>query len=77
MMSGMDRTEAWDAILARLPAGWRVSQPSFDPGRHLWEAVAVGPKVGGRHGPAPATVIGEGTDELGSLQDLAARLERP
>jgi hypothetical protein len=57
----------------RAPAGWRCTAPSHDPGRGLWEAVAIGPKVGGRCGAPPATGIGEGPDELAALRDLAER----
>jgi hypothetical protein len=69
-----NREQAWDAIHERMPARWRVTSPSYDPGRGRWEAVAIGPKVGGRRGPAPGTVIGEGPDELAALRDLAERL---
>jgi hypothetical protein len=69
-----DREQAWDAILGRLPPDWRVTAPGYDPGRGRWEAVAIGPKVGDRRGPAPGTVIGEGPDELAALRDLAERL---
>jgi hypothetical protein len=69
-----DREQAWDAILGRLSAGWRVMPPSHDPARGRWEAVAIGPKVGGRRGPAPLTIIGTGPDELAVLEDLAERL---
>ena len=68
-----DREAAWAAILARLPACWRCTGPSYDPGRGRWEAVAIGPKLGGRRGAPPATVIGEGPDELAALRDLAER----
>ena len=40
--------------------GWRCTAPTYDPGRGRWEAVAIRPKLGGRHGAPPATVIGEG-----------------
>ena len=69
-----EREATWDAILDRLPRGWRVSQPSYDPGARRWEAVAVGPTRGGRRSPPPAYVIGTGPDELAALRDLAARL---
>ena len=68
-----DREQAWDAILKRLPAGWRTTKPSYDPGRHVWEAAAIGPKLGGRRGGPPATIIGQGPDELAALRDLADR----
>jgi hypothetical protein len=73
-MPRMDHAQAWDTILDRLPPGWRVTAPSYDPGRARWEAVAICPKVGGRRGPAPLTVIGEGPDELSALADPAGRL---
>jgi hypothetical protein len=74
-MSGMsDRHDAWDAILERLPARWRTGQPSYDPAAHQWTVAAIGPKLGGRHGPPPETIIGTGPDELEALRDLAERL---
>ena len=74
-MSVVDEREGIGSlILDRLPAGWRCTAPSFDPGRGLWEAVAIGPKLGGRHGAPPSTVTGEGPDELAALRDLAERL---
>ncbi len=70
-----ERQHLWSEILDRLPSGWRTTAPSFDPGRARWEAVAIGPTLGGRRGPAPECVIGEGPTELDALRDLAERLE--
>ncbi len=36
--------------------------------------MAIGPKLGGRRGLAPAMVIGEEPDEISALRDLAERL---
>jgi hypothetical protein len=36
--------------------------------------VAIGPKLGGRRGGPPASIIGVGLDELAALRDLAERL---
>ncbi len=47
---------------------------TYDPATRLWFVTALGPKLGGRRGPAPATVTGQGPDELAALCDLAARL---
>jgi len=73
-MSGMDREQAWAAILDRLLPGWRVSQPSYDPAARRWEVVAMGPTRGSRRAAPPAYIIGEGPDELAALEDLAERL---
>jgi hypothetical protein len=69
-----DREARWNAILDRLPPGWRVSPPSYDPGARRWEAVAIGPSRGSRRSPPPAYIIGTGPDELAALRDLARRL---
>lgn len=68
-----DRERAWDLVHARLPAGWHVGPPSYDPRRHRWEIVARSPKPPGRRA-VPAYVIGEGEDELAALDNLAERL---
>ena len=73
-MSGMDREQAWDAIHALLPVGWRVGPPTYDPAARRWEVVAIGPTRGSRRAAPPAYVIGEGADELAALEDLAERL---
>jgi hypothetical protein len=65
-----DREQACE----RLPAGWRTAPPTFDPATRLWSVTALGPKLGGRRGAPPATVTGEGPDELAALHDLADRL---
>ena len=72
MMSGMAH-RAWDAIHERLPARWRTAPPTFDPANRLWSVTALGPNLGGRRGRPPATVTGEGPDELAALRDLAGR----
>lgn len=69
-----ERQHLWSEILDRLPSGWRTTAPSFDPGRARWEAVAIGPTLGGRRGTAPATAIGEGPTEIEALRDLAELL---
>lgn len=72
-----EREAAWAAVMDRLPPGWRVGPPTFDPGRHRWEIVARSPKPPGRR-TNPEYVIGEGDDELAALEDLAAKLgDRP
>lgn len=75
-LTSMDREQAWDAILTRLPEGWRAGRPSYNPGRRLWDVAAIGPKRGGRHGAPPEIIVGEGPDELAALVDLAERLGR-
>ena len=70
-----ERQRLWAEILDRLPSGWRIASPPFDAGRDRWEAVAIGPKLGGRRGPAPVCIIGQGPTELDALRDLAERLE--
>lgn len=69
-----DREQAWDAIHERLPAGWRTAPPTNDAATRMWFVTALGPKLGGRHGPAPASVTGTVTDELEALRDLAEQL---
>jgi hypothetical protein len=69
-----DREAAWSAILDQLPPRWRVSQPSYAPATRSWSVVAIGTKLGGRHGPPPEIVIGTGDDELAALVDLARQL---
>jgi hypothetical protein len=71
----VDREQAWDAILTALPEGWRAGRPSYDPGHGRWDVWAIGPKRGGRHGPPPESIRGEGPDELAALIDLAERLD--
>jgi hypothetical protein len=41
---------------------------------HRWEVAAIGPKLGGRRGGPPATIIGVGADEVEALRDLGKRL---
>ena len=69
-----DREAACTAVMDALPDGWRTGPPTYDPGRHRWEVVAIGPKPPGRQS-RPTYVIGEGPDEIAALEDLAARLE--
>ena len=71
-----DREQAWDTVHERLPAGWRTAPPTFDPATRLWSVTALGPKLGCRRGKPPATVTGEGPDELEALRDLAEWLAR-
>jgi hypothetical protein len=69
-----ERQRLWSEILDRLPPGWRTTAPSFDPGRNRWQAVAIGPKLGGRRGPAPEVIAGVGLSEIDALRELAERL---
>ena len=46
---------------------------TFDPGRHRWSVTARSPKYSGRLRP-PATITGEGEDEVAALTYLALRL---
>jgi hypothetical protein len=69
-----NREQEWDVIHERLTACWRTAPPTFAPATRLWSATALGPKLGGRRGGPPATVTGEGPDELAALMDLAERL---
>ena len=70
----MDREAAWDALRDALPKGWRTGPPSYNPATQLVEIVAMGPKVGGQHGPPPESVSGFGVDEAAAVRDLEARL---
>jgi hypothetical protein len=67
------RHSAWDAIHDLLPDRWQVGPTSFDPGTQRWSVTARSPKYAGRLRP-PATVRGEGVDELAALTDLANQL---
>lgn len=67
------RERAWSDVHALLPDGWRVGPTSHDPGRRRWIVSAWSPKYANRLKP-PATVPGEGEDELAALTDLVVRL---
>jgi hypothetical protein len=54
--------------------GWRTGPPSYNPATQLLEIVALGPKVGGRHGPPPESVTGTGQDEAAAVRDLEAHI---
>jgi hypothetical protein len=45
-----------------------------DPATARWQVTAVGPKQGGRRGPPPEVVVGEGIEEEAALVDLALKL---
>lgn len=64
------RERAWDDIHSWLPDGWRVTAPTWDPGRQRWEVVARSPKPIGRLS-RPDYLIGTGEDELHALTELA------
>ncbi|MEO8230189.1 MAG: hypothetical protein ABI628_10565 [Chloroflexota bacterium] len=68
------RERAWDDIHSWMPDGWRVTAPSWDPGRQRWEVVARSPKPIGRLS-RPDYLIGEGEDELHALTELALKLD--
>ena len=72
-MPESDHDDAWQAVHDRLADRWRVGPPTYDPGRRRWEVVAMSPKPKGRGRP-PTYIIGEGSDELAALWDLANRL---
>lgn len=63
-----------DSREAAVRLAHRTAPPTFDPAARLWSVTALGPKLGGQRGPGPATVTGEGPDELAALRDLAERL---
>ena len=67
------RHRAWDDIHDLLPAGWRVSAPSYDPGVRGWSVTAVAPKRGKRLKP-PESLTGTGEDELAALTYLVLAL---
>ena len=68
------RERAWDDIHSRLPDGWRVTAPSWDPGRQRWEVVARSPKPVGRLS-RPDYLIADGEDELHALTELSLKLD--
>ena len=65
-----ERQRLWAEILDRLPSGWRIASPPFDAGRDRWEAVAIGPKLGGRARAGARLYHRPGADGVGR----AARL---
>ena len=69
------RERAWDDIHDLLPEWWQVGLATFDLGRHRWSVTvtARSPKYSGRPRP-PATVTGEGEDEVAALTYLALKL---
>jgi hypothetical protein len=67
-----DREAAWDALHEALPARGQMGLPSYDPGRQLWQATAIGPHPG--RGKLPVVVSGTGEDETAALRDLDDRL---
>lgn len=68
------RERAWDDIHELLPDGWRVGPATHEPGRRLaWSVSARSPKYSGRLRP-PATINGQGDDEVAALTDLAIKL---
>jgi hypothetical protein len=69
----MELEAAWDRLWEALPAGWRVGQPSFDPGRHGWSVSAVDQRTTGR-GRIPRSVTGFGDQPAAALVDLDSRL---
>ena len=73
-MAGQPLERAWDDIHSWLPDGWRVTAPSWDPGRQRWEVVARSPKPIGRL-TRPDYLIGDGEDELHALTELALKLD--
>jgi hypothetical protein len=68
------RERAWDDIHSWLPDGWRVTAPSWDPGRRRREVVARSPKPVGRLS-RPDYLIADGEDELHALTELALKLD--
>lgn len=57
----------------RLPPGWHVGPPTYDPGLHRWSVTARSPQPGRRQPPETITETGE--DELAALTYLAIRLQ--
>jgi quinol monooxygenase YgiN len=68
------RERAWNEILELLPAGWHATPPCHDPADGLWHVTAVGPKKGGRRGPPPESIVGDGLEEESALVDLVLKL---
>jgi hypothetical protein len=61
----------WNEIHDLLPEWWQVGPAAFDPGRQRWSVTARSPKYGGWLRP-PATITGEGEDEVAALSTGAA-----
>ena len=64
---------AWVDIHDLVPKWWRVGRPTYERGRDRWTVSAISRKYSGRL-RAPATVTGEGEDELAALTDLVMKL---
>ena len=69
------RDEAWLALNAALPPGWRVSLWTFDPAGGRCTVAARGPWSGGR--PHDNFIVGRGTDDLAAMWSLVAGLKAP
>jgi hypothetical protein len=70
-----NRERAGSDIHDLLPAGSRVPPRALhDPATGRWHVTAIGPKLGGRRGPPPDYITGDGEDELAALVDLVLRL---
>jgi len=67
------RHRAWDDIHDLLPAGWQAGPTSYDPGRRRWTVVARGPNSGIRT-RSPATISGQGEEEIAALTELVLAL---
>jgi len=70
----MDRNEAYDAILDRLPPSLALRPHDARPGDQAVVHRRHRSEEGGRRGPPPASVEGTGADEVAALVDLAQRL---
>ena len=71
-----DREAAWDALWEVLAQGRRTGPPTYNPATQLVVLVALGPKVGGRHGPPPESIMGTGRDEAAAVRDLVTLLSK-
>jgi len=70
------RERAWDDIRDLLPEWCQVGPDTFDPGRRRLSVTARSPKYSGRVRP-PATVTGEGEDDVAALTRVLARDRSP
>jgi hypothetical protein len=68
------REEAWAAVVPRLPSGWRITGPTYDPAMRSWEVEAHSPTPGRLSRKRAASIIGVGSDEAAALLDLAEQL---
>ena len=68
------REEAWAAVVPRLPSGWRIDGPAYDPVMRSWQVEAHSPMPSRLSRKRAASIIGVGADENAALLDLAEQL---